>query len=623
MKSPSSATITSPVARDQPLAGRLGRAIVVVLAAATIATWLQTAAATFLREVLGAEYWKWWLRDQILLSTAGYLMLFTVLGTLPVLVHLLWPRRYPMAALTGTLAGLAAFCGLLVFERIAWWAWLIVATGAGLRVHHALDSRAQSGWRWIRGIAVLGHAAAIVVFAVGTSRRMAAEAASLAALPAAAPGAPNVLLLVMDTERAESMSLYGAPDETTPRQAAWGARGVVFDAAHSTAPWTLPSHASMFTGRYPSQTGADWTTPLDPSHPTMTEAFQAHGYSTAGFVANINYTGYRSGLARGFAHYEDARWSLRQVLLSTTLTQSLSIVRAFEAWDLNDHWVGGTVRALWPPVVRHGGILTMHDIKLGEEVSADFLEWLPSVSGRPFFAFLNFMDAHEPYVPPMAYRTMFGGTGLVWDRYRGAIRYLDDTVDQLLAELDRRGLLESTIVVITSDHGDLFGEHGRRGHGNGLYPQLLHVPLVVLNAPGAVAGTRVRQPVSLRDLPATLLDLAAVPRPGGLGGTSLRPLLSGASEFADASPVLAELSARSNYETLETTKPALAALIQDSLHVVESALGEVEFFAPPGAPPGGYAAPSSSARQRAAVALLHQQLATQGIAWKPGPGGLL
>ena len=379
--------------------------------------------------------------------------------------------------------------------------------------------------------------------------------------------------------------------------------------------------ASMFTGRYPSQTGADWKTPLDPSHPTMTEAFEAHGYATGGFVANINYTGYRSGLARGFAHYEDARWSLRQVLLSTTVTQSLSIVRAFVAWDLSDHWIGGTLRALWPPVVRHGGILMMHDIKLGKKMSADFLDWLPTVSGRPFFAFLNFMDAHEPYVPPVPYRSMFGGEGVTWDRYRGAIRYLDDTVDQLLLELDRRGLLESTIVVITSDHGDLFGEHGRRGHGNGLYPELLHVPLLVLNAPGAVAGTRVHQPVSLRDLAATLLDLASISRPDALGGTSLRPLLAGADTLATASPVLAELSVRSNYETLETTKPALVALIQDSVHVVESALGEVEFFAPPGTGNAEDVEPISAAERQAAVALLHQQLATQGIAWKPGPGG--
>jgi len=593
--------------------------VVAILAAATTAAWLQAACAGFVREVLGANYWKWWLRDQVLLSSAGYLVLFGVLGALPVFGHLRWPRRYPGAALTGTLAALAIFCGLLVFERIAWGAWLLVAVGGGLQLSRAARARPDAAWRLTRWIAVIGHAAAILVVTLTTLWGARGEAATLAGLPAAPLGAPNVLLVVMDTERAESMSLYGAAEATTPQQVAWGRQGVVFDAAHSTASWTLPSHVSMFTGQYPSQTSADWATPLDTLPPTMTEAFQAQGYATAGFVANVNYTGYRSGLARGFAHYDDTKWSVRQVLLSTTMTQSLSVVRALEAWDLTAHSIPGALRALWPPNLRHGGILMMHDIKLAEEVTAEFLDWLPITSGRPFFAFLNFMDAHEPYLPPLRYRTLFGAEGLALDRYRGAIRYLDDTMDQLLEELDHRGLLESTIVVITSDHGDLFGEYGRTGHGNGLYPPLLHVPLLVLNAPGAVPGTRVRQPVSLRDLPATLLDLAAIPKPVLLGGTSLRSLLAGATELRTASPVLAELSTRFNYESHDATRPALKSLIRDSLHVVEDALGEVEFFAPPGAPAGGPAGPASRTRRDAAVALLREALTSQGIAWEPRP----
>ena len=116
---------------------------------------------------------------------------------------------------------------------------------------------------------------------------------------------PNVLLIVLDTVRADHLSLYGYERPTTPNLERLAKRGIRFDNARATAPWTLPSHASMFTGHWPHELGAKWMTPLRGNLPTLAEYLGAHGYATAGFVANVVYCSQETGLARGFTHYED------------------------------------------------------------------------------------------------------------------------------------------------------------------------------------------------------------------------------------------------------------------------------------------------------------------------------
>lgn len=612
-------SVTPPFAPHPPLS-RLVRGIVAILAAATATAWCQYFAVGIFRSAFGLFQWKWGLRDQLFLSGAGYILLVGALGALPVVLYLLFPRRFPFAALVGVLGGIASFCVLVAFERIHWGAWLVVAIGIGMQLGRLAARSAPASWRWTWRLALVGNAATLVAVLVGGYNRSNTERSALAALPAPRAGAPNVLLLVMDTERAQSMSLYGEPRETTPHQQAWAEKaGVVFDEAHSTAPWTLPSHASMFTGRYASQTGGDWTSPMNDSVPTLAEAFQGAGYATAGFVANIAYTGYHTRLGRGFIHYEDTKRTLGEVYLGTTLSQTRSLYRARNTWEAT-HWPRKMVAALWPISFEQPSTLLKHDQKSVEEVTGDLLQWLPERGERPFFAFVNIFDAHDPYLPPDRYRTFFDKAARNYDRYLGAIRYIDDTVDELLKELQRQGILDNTIVVITADHGDLFGEHGLYRHGIDPYRELVRIPLVVLNAPGAKAGLRVQQTVSLRDLAATILDVAGVANTAGIPGTSLRPLLAGDSLLPAASIALSELSPHTQDRDPSNRVPvAMKSLVDDSSHLIADADGKLLLFAYPQDTAEAHDLAVDPAVRQTAADRLRETMKRLGISWDTPP----
>jgi arylsulfatase A-like enzyme len=365
-------------------------------------------------------------------------------------------------------------------------------------------------------------------------------------------GTPNVILLVLDTVRAMSMSLYGYPRQTTPALTRFAATGVVFEEAYSTAPWTLPSIATMFTGQYPHEHGADWTTPLSKHGQTLAEHFRDAGYATAGFVANLNYSSAEVGLGRGFLHFEDYTTSLSDILLSASpgrfVLNNPALRRAIRFYDTFGR-------------------------KSADELNSRFLAWLDDHAQRPFFAYLNYYDAHQPYLPPRPFDTLFGpdtlrNKGLIrhirtrdahridkeamtaeeraaeQQAYDGAIAYLDSRLEQLIAELDRRALSGNTIVIITGDHGELFGEHSLFDHGNSLYLPLLHVPLV-LRAPNLAGGVRIATPVTLRDLPRTILDLADL-EGGTIPGASFAGLANGAGVSATGSPLLASITPAKN-----------------------------------------------------------------------------
>jgi hypothetical protein len=150
------------------------------------------------------------------------------------------------------------------------------------------------------------------------------ERRALGKLPPAAEGVPNVLLLVLDTVRAASLSLYGYPRPTTPNLEKWAAKGVVFERAIAPAPWTLPSHGSLFTGRHPQELSGEHLVPLNEEQPTLAEALRDAGYATAGFAANPTYTTRASGLARGFARYEDFPITWGRFLISSWLSRMIS-----------------------------------------------------------------------------------------------------------------------------------------------------------------------------------------------------------------------------------------------------------------------------------------------------------
>src|SRR5262249_43485980 len=147
-----------------------------------------------------------------------------------------------------------------------------------------------------------------------TGARAWSEHRRTAALPPPAPAARNVLLLVWDTVRAQNLSLHGYSRRTTPNLQRLAARGVQFRHAFATAPWTLPSHASLFTGRWPHELSANWKTPLDEQVPTLAGRLSSRGYDTAGFVANLDFCSRETGLGRGFVHYEDYPLSIWEAL---------------------------------------------------------------------------------------------------------------------------------------------------------------------------------------------------------------------------------------------------------------------------------------------------------------------
>lgn len=382
--------------------------------------------------------------------------------------------------------------------------------------------------RWARASLAALLGVLLLLFASTTGRQMLRESRAVAGLPAPGPGARNVLLVVLDTVRASHMSLYGYERATTPNLARWAKQGVGFTRALAPAPWTLPSHGSFFTGRWPSQIDAQWKHALDAPDPTLAEFLASRGYQTAGFAANTSYCNYESRLDRGFARFEDYALSPRSLLTRT----------------VPGAWLLGHLLSVVDPCEKKWAVLQSRGAK---EVNDGVLDWLGRRRrDRPFFAFLNYFDTHEPYIPPADREHRFGirpanardyrflfdflemnkskmtprDYAMARDCYDDCLAYLDEQVGRLLDELQRRGDLEDTVVIVTADHGEAFGDHGTFCHAHTAYLEELGVPLFVL-APDAPAGRSIHAPVSLRDLPATVADLLGLANDAPFPGRSL------------------------------------------------------------------------------------------------------
>ncbi len=380
-----------------------------------------------------------------------------------------------------------------------------------------------------------------------------------------------MLLVVLDAVRAKSFGVTNPLAGTTPRLTQWAASSALFDRAFSVAPWTLPSHASMFTGRYAGELTADWTVPLDDSFPVLADRFRAAGYATAGFVANLHYTSYDSGLDRGFVHYDDYQINWRQLLASSSYTQT----NLFDRLLLPGSWREKIAAVLHPDL----SIVPQHryHLRLADEVGGAYLKW-QSRQTRPTFAFVNVMDAHLPYSAPLAMRRRYPPLERGEKDYFASIRYLDQQVDRVFTTLAQRGVLDRTIVVITSDHGELLGEHGLTGHARSMYKDVLHVPLIVRYPPSVPAGTRIRRAVSLRDLAATISDLAGVDR-DPIPGVSLVNAWRDTS--VALSPALGEVRKQPNaLGDYPTSKGALKALAtEDWFYILNEGTDVEELYA--------------------------------------------
>jgi arylsulfatase A-like enzyme len=356
------------------------------------------------------------------------------------------------------------------------------------------------------------------------------ESRLTAQLPPASDGAPNVILLILDTVRAASLSLYGHSRPTTPVLDSLAPNAIVFDRAIAPAPWTLPSHASMMTGLWPHEHGATWRKPLRDVHPTLAEVLTRRGYRTGAAVANLTFTSREYGISRGFTWYRDFKVTWDEILVNAPLTAT--IINRPELRQLFG-WSDAFGRKLAPVVTRQ------------------FLEFIDQDTSRPYFAFLNYMDAHDPYLPPPPFDSLFGPVDVrrnekmrFWQRsggrmnkerlpadqvegmlaaYEGSIAMLDREIGRLLDSLRARNRLENTILIVSSDHGEFFGEHGLFEHAKAPYLEVIHVPLLIW-APGRISGgVRYDDPVSLRRIPTTVMSLIDWDADGKFPAPSLLP----------------------------------------------------------------------------------------------------
>ncbi|HET7211963.1 MAG TPA: sulfatase [Terriglobia bacterium] len=321
---------------------------------------------------------------------------------------------------------------------------------------------------------------------------------------------PNVIFIVLDTVRADHLSAYGYQRPTTPNLDRLARRGVLFENALSATSWTLASHAAMFTGLLPHQNGADWWLPLPPGPRTLAGILQSRGYETAGFAANFNYCQRGWGIGRGFEIYRDDSESLSRNLAGTLLGTAL-IQPTYESFCRFDY-------------------LERQDAR---QTNNSVLRWLRQPPSSPFFLFINYFDTHVPYLTEASYNHRFGAVSnrLVHKLFRdlqgpaparditpaeraalmagydNCLAFLDAQIGHLLDFLEKSPEGRNTIVIITSDHGEAFGEQGFYSHGYNLYRELLHVPLIIAG-PGIPRDVRISHIVRTRDLFSTVLDLA-------------------------------------------------------------------------------------------------------------------
>lgn len=493
------------------------------------------------------------------MAPLSYTVLFALAGSVLAAVARAWPRVITLPSAAFVLLAPAAWSQLLLHPRLAGWAVALLCLGAAGQGARWLAHRQACGRTLGRGFGGLGSLV-VVAGLVATWIGSRGDGASNPAPPRLE--APNVLLVVLDTVRADHLSLYGYDRITTPHVEALAEEAIAFDWAISTAPWTLPSHASMFTGRYHHQVNADWITPLDDTHPTLAEVLSAAGYATGGFVGNLVYCLREHGIARGFETYEDIQVNLDTLVLSTSIGRYAA-----------SQVLGAGV----------GELATNN----AETVTDLFLDWLPDRGERPFFAFLNYIDAHALYLAPERFRAKFGDPGpnvrqwydrTDWNEvelqqfrnaYDSCIAYIDEQLGRVFTRLREANVLDDTIVIVTSDHGEHFGEHGLTDHGNSLYRELLHVPLIIRMPGGHDEQTRLDDFVSLRDLPRTILDATGADPTGRIPGQSLARLWSEGPP--DDTLLLSEVSRGINTPAHEPrSKGDMKSLFRQHMHYIRN-----------------------------------------------------
>jgi len=338
-------------------------------------------------------------------------------------------------------------------------------------------------------------------------------AASTFAGPATSPNVipPNIILITVDTVRADRMGFLGSKLGLTPNFDTLARESVIFTHAYSQVPLTAPSHATILTGTYPQfHQVNDFQVPLAQDLPYAPAILRAHGYRTSAFVGAMVLDPH-AGFARGFD-------------------------RGFDTYDAGFHQA------------RPGEDRYHSTERRGGEVVAHALAWLNQHPRGPFFMWLHLYDAHDPYDPPEPYKSKYASAP-----YDGEIAYVDSAVGKFLSDLRTRGLYDGALIAVMADHGEALGEHGEDTHGFFLYDETIHVPLLI-KLPGAAsagrdstrksAGTKIDNRVGLVDVLPTILQAVKIPVPPEVQGESLLGMLlpkpapaenTGASAVQDAS----------------------------------------------------------------------------------------
>lgn len=388
------------------------------------------------------------------------------------------------------------------------------ALSFGLR----LWTRGRAGRFMLRAWGTPAFVAGTVALLVGASLTVGQPQAEARAARGTPPeNAPNVLLIVVDTLRADHLPAYGYERGSTPNLDRFAEDAVRYEWAFANASWTRPSFASILTGRYASSHGVMGKPDALPDElVTLPEVLQENGYTTAGFVTNFNVAPYFN-FQQGFDEYEflepafvlGADDAAAKLLLVQAMRQTIEKMRA-----------------------RSGSVQPGTAYQDAETVNRRLFAWLDErPEGEPFFLFAGYMDPHDPYFPHP-----YDGTGYaraanqrpdlseaprLRELYDGEITYWDEHFGRLIEELKRRGVYDDTMIVITSDHGEEFGEHGGFWHGTTLYDEQLHIPLYVKYPRNARAGTRTSHWVQLIDLMPSILGEIGLPIPEGVQGGRL------------------------------------------------------------------------------------------------------
>jgi arylsulfatase A-like enzyme/Flp pilus assembly protein TadD len=348
---------------------------------------------------------------------------------------------------------------------------------------------------------------------------------ALAATAWTAP--PNVVLITIDTVRADHVGCYGDREAHTPNLDSLAREGILFQTAVTSVPLTFPAHCSILTGTYPTLNGVrdNLGYILGDAPPTLATLLKPKGYVTAAFVsAEVLDT--QRGLSRGFDTYS-------------------SPFRRKIGWNK-------------PAVVDPGELRRPAD-----KVVHDALAWMslqPRGRDKPFFVWIHFYDPHLPYDPPPRFRAMLSNP------YDAEIAYADEAMGNFLAYLKEHGLYDSTLIVAASDHGESFGEHGEHAHGYFIYDTTLLVPLIIKPPAGsAITPRRINTPVRTVDIAPTLLQMLGFPSAASMQGTSLLSLMLGKSSNSPSSGAYCE-----TYYPNEFGWSALRALRTDRFKYIDA-----------------------------------------------------